>query len=202
MQTNTQVQMTLDKFNETLQKITRTSQDTRKHICVAFRAAMNDLFYSKSTERLNMLARVVSPLSEWSKVKSAVFVFAGGYDLDMKALIRYRNPDAACVRWDREKLFVLTELPKAEFDAAQARFELIKTFDFDSVQVKQRPSGGLDLSGIVKQVQKLAQDPQKWNPEHEKAISLFLCRIGDVPGLGHIELPAKAKELYAKQAAK
>lgn len=65
-------------FSALLAGITLHSSEGRKATCLAFRAAMNDLYASKSVDRLNQLAAITKGLPFWPKLFQAVKLFAGG----------------------------------------------------------------------------------------------------------------------------
>lgn len=70
--------MSLETFRETLNIIVRGHKEERKAITLVFVACVNDLFHSKSVDRLNMAASSLSALPFWNEfVKQARRAYGG-----------------------------------------------------------------------------------------------------------------------------
>lgn len=184
-------------FEQMLASITSNENQTRKAICLAFRAAMNDLYNSKSAERLNQLTAVVSNMPYWGKIKKAVLVFAGGYDLNLGVdLARYYNPDKSCVRYDsKAKLWEVMPMDEDAWIVYRAAYADIASADYDAVPTKTRPGNGMDLSQIQNAAAKLASSRDKWNPRQRAQIEQVLSALsGVLPGF-EIDIDANPKAL-------
>lgn len=70
--------MSLETFRETLNLIVRGHKEERKAVTLVFVACINDLFHSKSVDRLNMAAQQLAALPFWNEfVKQARRAYGG-----------------------------------------------------------------------------------------------------------------------------
>lgn len=70
--------MNLETFRATLDAIVAGHKEERKAISIVFRSCLNDLFHSKSVDRLNMAASALSALPFWNEfVRQARRAYGG-----------------------------------------------------------------------------------------------------------------------------
>ena len=143
-----------DAFRALCQDILTAQGKKRRMLCRAFKAAFNDLYCSKSLDRLNVFLKTIELLPEKGKMLAACRVYLGGVEQDAKGDLIRRDelccavlaqhvvrvpgksePGKKVVAKD-EKLFVLCDDESLFSMATKLWNEKLSSLDYDCLSVK------------------------------------------------------------------
>ena len=143
-----------DAFRSLCQDILSCQGKKRRMLCRAFKAAFNDLYCSKSLERLNVFLKTIELLPEKGKLIAACRAYLGGIEISKDGdLIRHdelccavlaqhvvrvpgkSEPGKKIIAKDERQFILLDD--EQLFSAAQALWEMkLSEIDFDCLSVK------------------------------------------------------------------
>lgn len=190
-----------DSFRMLCAEIMAHNGKKRRAMCRAFRAAFNDLYYSKSLNKLNMFLKTIELLPEKGKLLAACRVYLGGTERDAKGdLVRHdelccavlaqhvvrvpgkSEPGKKVIAKD-EKLFVLCDDENLFARAAKLWNERLSSLDYDCLSVK------------TSRKEVTASDVQKFFTRLEKSRQFF--REEDSAFLENLVTWAKTNKIIA-----
>lgn len=143
-----------DAFRSLCQDILTAQGKKRRMLCRAFKSSFNDLYNSKSLDRLNIFLKTIELLPEKGKLLAACRVYLGGVEISKDGDLIRRDelccavlaqhvvripgksePGKKIIAKD-EKQFILLD-DEQLFSAAQALWEMkLSEVDFDCLSVK------------------------------------------------------------------
>lgn len=143
-----------DAFRALCQDILTAQGKKRRMLCRAFKSSFNDLYASKSTDRLNTFLKTIELLPEKGKLLAACRAYLGGVEISKDGDLIRRDelccavlaqhvvrvpgksePGKKIIAKD-EKQFILCD-DELLFSAAQALWEMkLSELDFDCLSVK------------------------------------------------------------------
>lgn len=143
-----------DAFRSLCQEILSCQGKKRRMLCRAFKAAFNDLYCSKSLDRLNVFLKTVELLPEKGKLIAACRAYLGGIEISKDGDLIRRDelccavlaqhvvrvpgksePGKKIIAKDERQFILLDD--EQLFSAAQALWEMkLSEIDFDCLSVK------------------------------------------------------------------
>ena len=171
-----------DAFRALCQDILSAQGKKRRMLCRAFRAAFNDLYSSRSLDRLNVFLKTIELLPEKSKLLAACRVYLGGAEQDAKGDLIRRDelccavlaqhvvrvpgksePGKKVVAKD-ERLFVLCDDEALFSRAAKLWNEKLSSLDYDCLSAKASRKE-VTASDVQKFFARLEKSRQYFNSE-------------------------------------